>query len=468
MPFIRIVAIVVLALIISMVVPCSAIAGRPAGLSSGEIEEIKESFELNAGTRALMNAITNNDTRKLTFNRDILLRHDGVYDFKLDATGITNQKKSGRCWLFAGFNMMRPAVIKKFNIESFEFSESHLFFWDKLEKANMFLEAVIETRDRDIDDRELQTLLEDPVPDGGWWSYAVTLIDKYGAVPNSAMPETEHSSNTRRMNALLDRLMRSDAARLRRLAARGEEESTLQSLKTDMLKDVYRILALHMGVPPERFTWRFEDKDNNIVREKYTPLSFYREAVGVDLAEYVSIFDHPAHPYERYYRIRYCRNMTGAPDMDFINMDIAHLKKFALDAVMEGEPVWFAADVGKGNDGEHGILAVDMYDYEALFGVDPALTKAERVLYRGSTPNHAMVLIGVDIDEGKPVKWLVENSWGTERGDKGRWALYDDWFDEYVYAVIIHKQHLPDDVLDLLDTEPEVLPAWDPMRRAFH
>jgi bleomycin hydrolase len=468
MPFIRAVTTGVLACIVLTAVPRASLAGCPAGLSSGEIEEIRESFELDARDRALMNAITNNDTRKLTFNRGILLRHDGVYDFKLDAKGITDQKKSGRCWLFAGFNMMRPAVMKKFNIESFEFSESHLFFWDKLEKSNMFLEAVIETRERDIDDRELQALLKNPVPDGGWWSYVVALIDKYGAVPVSAMPETEHSSNTGRMNALLNRLMRSDAARLRRLAAGGEGEAALRRLKTEMLKDVYHILALHMGVPPERFTWRFEDKDDNIVEREYTPLSFYREAVGVDLADYVSVFDHPAHPYERFYRIRYCRNMAGAPDMDFVNLNVAHLKKFALDAVLEGEPVWFAADVGKGNDGEHGILAVDVYDYGALFGVDPVLTKAERVWYRGSTPNHAMVLIGVDIDDGRPVKWLVENSWGIDRGDKGRWALYDGWFDEYVYAVIVHKRHLPDDVLELLDTEPEILPAWDPMRGAFH
>ncbi|HUV36689.1 MAG TPA: C1 family peptidase [Patescibacteria group bacterium] len=458
----------VLAVVIVVIAACAAFAEGATGLSPGEIKELRESFELDAGARALLNAVTNNnDTRKLTYNREILLHHDDVYDFKLDAKGITDQKQSGRCWLFAGFNVMRPAVRKRYNIENFEFSESHLFFWDKLEKANMFLEAIIETRDRDIDDRELQTLLENPVPDGGWWSYVVTLIDKYGAVPKSVMPETEHSSSTKNMNALLDRLMRSDAAKLRRLAADGEEVSALHDLKKEMLKDVYRILAFHLGVPPERFTWRFEDKDDNIVEQEYTPLSFYREAVGVDLSEYVSIFDHPAHPYGKYYRIRYCRNMTGAPDMDFINMDIAHLKKFALDAVMEGEPVWFSADVGKGNDGEHGILAVGMYDYGALFGIDPALTKAERVQYRGSTPNHAMVLIGVDIDDGKPVKWLVENSWGTDRGDKGRWAMYDDWFDEYVYTVIIHKRYLPGDVLDLLDTEPEILPAWDQMREAF-
>ncbi len=443
-------------------------AGERIGLSPEAIDKLKSSFEKDAHTTALMNAITNNSVRDLAFNRELYAKHNDIFNFKIEnKPGVTNQKSSGRCWLFAGFNIMRPAVLEKYNIKSFEFSENHLFFWDKLEKANMFLEAIIENKYRDIDDRELQVLIGDPVPDGGWWSYVVNLVEKYGAMPVQMMPETKNSSNTRQMNAVLRRMMISDAVELRALAGKGKKDSALRARKFEMLKDVYRMLALHLGVPPDEFSWRYEDKDGEIVEGTYTPVSFYREAVGVDLGEYISVFDHPIHPYNKYYELRYCRNMPDIPDMDFINLGIDHLKKFALASLHDGEPVWFACDVGKDNDRDNGIFAPGIYDYESLYDVEARLTKAERILYRASTPNHAMAFVGVDTVRGEPVKWLVENSWGTERGNKGYWTMYDAWFDEYVYAVIIHKRYLPEDVLRLLDTKPTVLPAWDPMRAVF-
>ena len=201
--------------------------------------------------------------------------------------------------------------------------------------------------------------------------------------------------------------------------------------------------------------------------EVYTPRGFYEKAVGVDLGKYVTLFDHAAHPYDVYYRIKYCRNMSDLPDMSFVNIGADRLEKFALASVLAGDPVWFAADVGEENDYKNGIMAVGMYDYGSLMGVEPELSKRDRILYRDSTPNHAMAFIGVDTNEGEPVKWLVENSWGTDRGNKGLWAMYDDWFGEYVYAIIVHEKHVPKEVLALLETEPVVLPAWDPMRSAF-
>ncbi|MCK4236164.1 MAG: hypothetical protein KAX38_03525, partial [Candidatus Krumholzibacteria bacterium] len=336
--------------IVFLVVTCgSAYTGRSLGLTPDMIKKVEGSFKLDPGTRALMNAITNNNAKDLAFNRELFGGYNDIFNFKIEAKGITDQESSGRCWLFAGLNIMRPALIEKYNLSSFEFSENYLFFWDKLEKANMFLEAIIETRKSDINDRELQVLLKDPVPDGGWWSYVVSLIDKYGVVPKNFMPETKNSSKTRMMNAVVNRMMRHDAAKLRRLAAGGKKESDLRALKVDMLKSVYRILALHLGVPPKEFTWRYKDKDEKIVEGDYTPVSFYREAVGVDLGEYISIFDHPVHPYNKYYRIRFCRNMPDLPDMDFINLNVDRLKDFALKAVLNNEPTWFAADVGKEN-----------------------------------------------------------------------------------------------------------------------
>ena len=445
----------------------SAHAGDNAALTQKAINDLKLSFELSDGNRALMNAITNSDTRDLAYNRELFIHHDDLFDHKIETKGITNQKSSGRCWLFAGFNIMRPTVMNNFNIAEFEFSENHLFFWDKLEKANMFLEAVIETRSAAIDDRELQTLLSDPVPDGGWWNYVVALIEKYGAVPKDVSPETKNSSNTRRMNQLLNEMARIYAVEFRAMTAAGKDEVALRERKMGMLKDFYRVLALHLGVPPEEFTWRYEDKDGKIHEIKHTPKSFYKDAVGVDLMDYVTLFDHAAYAYDKYYRIKYCRNMPDASDMSFINVEAPKLREYAYASVLAGDPVWFAADVGKENDVENGIMATGMYDYPALTGVETGLTKADRILYRHSTPNHAMVFIGVDSKKDKPVKWLVENSWGTERGNKGLWSMYNCWFDEYVYTVIVHKKYVPKKVLALLDTEPMILPAWDPMRSTF-
>jgi bleomycin hydrolase len=451
-----------------MVVSQGAFAAQPAaGLTPELIKELQASFKTDAGTRALMNAITNNDVKSLALNRELYNGYDDLFNYKIDAKGITDQQKSGRCWLFAGLNIMRPAVIKKYNLTEFELSQNHLFFWDKLEKANMFLEAVIETRERPLDDRELEVLLKDPVPDGGWWTYVVSLVEKYGAVPKEVMPETNNSNNTGMLNLLLNRLMRHDAAELRGLAAAGKKVPALEARRVEMLKDVYRLLALNLGTPPQEFVWRYEDKDNKVHEASYTPLTFYSDVVGVKLGDYVTVFDHPAHPYNKYYRIKYCRNMPDIPDMDFVNLDVKSLRQFALKSLLAGEPTWFAADVGKQNDGKDGIFEDGIYDYRSLFGMDITLTKAERVQYFDSSPNHAMVFVGVDTLGARPLKWLVENSWGTDAGNKGLWTMYDNWFDEYVYGVIVNKKFLPAEVLALLETKPEVLPAWDPMRELF-
>lgn len=437
------------------------------GITPEVLRDLEKSLELDADTRAFMNAVTNNDINDLAFDREFFAEHDHLFNFKVKTKGVTNQKSSGRCWLFAGYNVMRPSVMEKYDLAEFEFSENYLFFWDKLEKANMFLEVVIETRERDIDDRELQTLLANPVPDGGWWSYVVNLIEKYGTVPKSVMPETKNTSNTRRMNSRIAWMARSFAADLREASSKGADEEELRAMKMRMLEDVYRVLVLSMGVPPKEFTWRVENNSGEIFENEYTPLSFYREAVELDLSEYICIFNHPAHEYGKLYQIHYCRNMPDAPDITFINLEIDKLKDYTLRSVLNNEPVWFGADVGHGHDVDNGILSSDVYDYESIFGDMGEMTKEERVLYRESAPGHAMVITGVDLRDDTPRKWLVENSWGTERGNKGYWAMYDEWFDRYVFSIIVNKRHVPEGVKAILETEPEVLPAWEPLRNIF-
>ncbi len=442
-------------------------AGGGKGLDKDDISKLRSSFSINPETQAWINAVSNNDLKDLALDRQMFNSQDDVFSDNVDAKGITNQKSSGRCWMFAGFNMMRPSVIEKYKLDSFEFSENYLFFWDKLEKANTFLESIIETADRDIDDRTLQALLNNPVPDGGWWSYHVDLIEKYGVVPQCVSRETAHTGNTGRMNGVLNGVARSCAAELRKMVAAGAVPAELESRKMEMMKDFYRILVLHMGEPPEEFVWKVKNKDDEVIEKRFTPRSFYKEAVGIDLKDYVTIIDYPAFEYGKLYEIDFCRGMHDRPNMRFVNLDIEQLKKYTIRGIQEGEPVWFAADIGKENDVDEGVLAVGRYDYGSLLDLDYDLTKAELVRYREGAPNHAMVFIGVDLEDNKPVKWRVENSWGTERGDGGYWTMYDDWFGKYVFNVIIDKKHLPKSVKDILDTEPEVIPAWDPMRSAF-
>jgi bleomycin hydrolase len=437
---------------------------REGGLDSEVIEQVRQSFRMDTPTRALMNALTNNDIKKLALNREKYVAHDKLFNHKIKTKGITNQKSSGRCWLFAGLNIMRPKVIEKYELKEFEFSQSYLFFWDKFEKANTFLELIIETKDRDPLDRELTMILKSPFPDGGLWIYVVELIEKYGVVPKSVMPESEQTSKTGMMDRLVSRKLRKDAAILREMSRDGATVPQLRERKVEMLKEVYRMLALNFGNPPTEFQWRYESKDSVVSEVKtYTPQSFSKEITDVNLRDYVPIYNHTLQPYDKLYQMRLARNIYDRPDNVFINLDTQQMREFALRQLLDNQPVYFACDVGKEQSSEFGIMAADIYDYETFYGMDFSMNKADKFRYRESHSTHAMVFVGVDTLDGKPTKWLVENSWGDERGDKGYWTMYDEWFDEYIYKVIINKKHLPKRVLEILKTEPIVLPPWDPM-----
>ncbi len=442
-------------------------ADNLAALDERTLEEVTNSIQLDATTRALMNAVTNNDIKKLTVNREYIQTHDEVFNIKTSVKGITDQKSSGRCWMFAGLNIMRPIVMEKFNLDSFNFSQTYPFFWDKLEKSNFFLEAIIETRQKDIDDRELETLIKSPLGDGGWWNYYVNLIEKYGLVPQKIMPETVNSSQTKMMNEILENLLRQEAAKIREMAKNGIKVPELRAHKLEMLKKIYQLLVIHLGVPPREFSWRYTDKDGNINEQNYTPLTFYTEAIGLDLKNYVAIFNHPVHPLEKHYQIKYCRNMFNMADMNFINLEISQLQTYTLKSLLNNEPVWFAADVKWQMEREVGIMREGIYDYESLFGINLKMSKSEKILYRISTPNHAMAFVAVDTVDGKPAKWRVENSWGKKKGNEGYWTMYNNWFDNYVYTIIIHKKYLTGKDIAILQTKPEILPAWDPITEAF-
>ncbi|MCK4293674.1 MAG: C1 family peptidase [Planctomycetes bacterium] len=432
-------------------------------LSDQTINKIRSSFKMDTHTRAMYNSITNNDITSLALNRDILREHNELFSHKIKTKGVTNQKSSGRCWLFAGLNTLRPIVIQKHNLKEFELSQNYLAFWDKLEKANCFLENIIEFRKRDMLDREMEFILRKPIPDGGYWENVVNLVEKYGVVPQEIMPETNSSGSTSRMNALIGRKLRADAVKLRKMNEDRKPVKKMRTQKTKMLGEVYRMLVMNLGEPPKKFEWRFEDA-NSVVSEvkTYTPKGFFEELVGADMREYVNLFNDPSKEYGRHYSINLTRNIRDGDDNHFANVKIEVLKEIASKAVLDDEPVWFGCDVGKDQSREHGIMAMGMFDYDSIYGTDMSMSKAERSLFRESAPTHAMVFVGVDMRQGKPVKWLVENSWGKDKGSDGLWTLYDTWFDTNVYNVIVKKKHVPAEVLKVFEQPAKKLPPWDP------
>jgi len=458
-------------------------------LTTGTIDKIRSGFRMDEYSRAMYNAVTNNNVSKLALNREILRRHNDIFSHNIKTKGITNQKSSGRCWLFASLNALRPAMVEKYKLDKFEFSQNYLAFWDKLEKSNTFLEYMIEFRDRDPLDREMEGLLDSPAGDGGYWKWAVDLIKKYGVVPKEIMPETNSSENSWNMNRTLTRLLRIDAAKLRKMYADGAKVEELRSEKEKMLADVYKILVINLGQPPDEFVWRYEiddttktdadknedkDEDNKedndksdkiIIAEKYTPLSFFNDAVGVDLDQYVNIFDNPTQEYNRHILARNTRNIYDSDDLHYVSVEIDNLKKIAMKSVLNDDPVIFACDVGHDQDGDDGIMAKNIYDYGTVFDIDLDMSKADMARYFESTSNHMMVFVGVDTADGMPDKWRVENSWGDKKGKNGYWTLYDSWFNDYVYSIIVKKEYVPDEILKIYDQKPIVIPPWDPNTR---
>jgi len=496
---------VVFGVVLVTVVSAGVRAEEP-GLPRGVIERLQSSFVMDGHTRAMYNALTNTDVGTLALNREVIRNHNELYTHKVDTKGITNQRSSGRCWLFAGLNTIRDQVRKEHGLKALEFSQIYLTFWDKLEKANRFLEFMIELRERDLMDREVVMLLKDPCPDGGYWENVVDLVTKYGVIPKEVWPETNSSNATGSMNRVLAQLLRADAVKLRRMHAEGASERQLRERKEQMLADVYRVLAMNLGTPPERFTWRHEpgktedgaevrkddddeghdeegddddaddageDDDDEACEAKtaqpietltMTPREFFEEFVDVDMTDWVNLFNDTTHSFGRHYTIRMTSNMADGQDIHYANIDIETLKAIAIRSLKDDMPVMFACNVSVDQNSGLGIMADGLYDYDSIYGIDMRMSKAELALYRNGTRNHGMVLVGVDLPEGRPVKWLVENSWGTARGKGGYWHMYDDWFDLHVYNIVVHKEYVPEKVLRIFKQKPRVLPPWDPMQ----
>jgi bleomycin hydrolase len=450
-------------------------------LSPALLDSLRTNFKMGPGDLACQNAVINNSVKKLVLNRGQASTDDGHFSHRIQTKGITDQKMSGRCWIFAGLNVLRPQIMREHCIMDFTFSSSYLQFWDKMEKANLYLESVIELRDTDYLDREWELVQKHTMQDGGWWNYLVGLVQKYGVVPQSAMPETHASSHTDTLNEVLGRLLRSRAVRLLEHSSAGVGLDGPRCEKDKILAEVYRLLVLHFGEPPSEFDWRYvtnehagmktehvnemkspENKSLSKV-ERHTPHSFSEKYLGGRLSDFVCLYNDPLNPMNRHYRFDRARNIIGNECMNFINVDTFVMKNVAIASILANEALWFAVNMGIDQSAEHGMMKHRLFDYETLFGIDLTLTKAERTRLHVGASNHAMALMGVDLDsEGKPRKWLVENSWGDHKGNKGTWTLHDDWFDEQVYTIVVHRRHVPSDILDLFSEEATLLPAWYP------
>lgn len=465
----------------------SGTASSDGALTSEFLSALRKGYRMGAADLARHNAVTNNDTRSLALNRGGVRGDDGHFSHRIQTKGITNQKKSGRCWMFAGLNVLRPQVIRDHRMEEFEFSTAYLQFWDKVEKANLYLESIIELRDVDFLDRDWELVNKWTMEDGGWWNYLVGLVGKYGVMPLSAMPETHASTHTETLNEILGRLLRSRAVRLLDRYADGAGIDELRAEKNEVLAEVYRLLVIHFGEPPVDFEWRYPVKkveespnaadadlqsaENRRLTppERHTPQSFYKKFVGRPLSEFVCLYNDPLNELNRHYCFDRARNIVGNDSMHFVNIDTAEMKDLAKASILANEPLWFAVNMNFDQSQELGVMRHRLFDYETLFDIDLGISKADRTRFHSGASGHAMALMGVDLDgAGQPRKWLVENSWGDEKGDKGCWTLHDDWFDEHVYTIIVHRSHVPEHTLSQFDEEATVLPAWYPSAMGIH
>lgn len=455
-------------------------AQENGGISPEMLSRISRGYAGTPSDKALRNALAGNSINILASNAENAAMIDTHFSDEVKSKGITDQKSSGRCWLFTGLNVLRSRMISKYDLGAFSFSQNYVFFYDQFEKANLFLQGVIDTRDLPFSDRKVDWLFSNPLSDGGQFTGISDLIMKYGVVPSEVMPETFSSNSTSQMSTQLKTVLRQGGLRLRKIyedsgvaelkgkKAESAEEAAQKDLleaKEEILSDVFRVLVLCLGLPPSEFEWAmYNSKDELISKETYTPLSFYRKYVDEDLnGNYVMLMNDPTREYGKVYEIDYDRHVYDGHNWMYINLPIDRIKEVAIASIKGGDAMYFSCDVGKFLNSKKGILDLKNYDYGSLLGVDFTMDKRQRVMTHASGSSHAMTLMAVDLVDGKPVKWMVENSWGADSGYKGHLIMTDEWFDEYMFRVVAEKKYVPGDILDMLNQTPVQLPAWDPM-----
>lgn len=433
------------------------------------LHRMQKEFHASGKYRALQNAVSRTDIKRVSMNWDRFATISHTFSHTItNELPITAQSQSGRCWLFAALNVLRIHVARRHKLDDFELSQSYLFFWDKLEKANYFFESVIETAKEPHDSRLVMCLFDTNFlfQDGGQWHMAVNLINKYGVVPQSVFPDNEACLNSREFNQILKMKLRSQGATLRTMISQGVSAQTIVQEKNRMVEEIYRILSLHMGTPPTKFDWEFLDKEKKFhAYRNLTPHSFYEHHVKVNLNDYVCLVHSPREltPYHKTFTVKYLGNVIEGAPILYLNVPIEEMKKAALKSLKDNEPVWFGCDVAKSFHRDLGIMDLKLYDLDLLYDVDFTTTKEMRMNYGESQMTHAMMFTGVNLVDDKPTRWRVENSWGEKVGRKGFFIMTDEWFDEYMFEIAVPKKYLPKHLIDLLDLPPFPLEPWDPL-----
>ena len=437
------------------------------GITPAMLQQMQQGYQHNASDKALRNVLVNNSPAKMAQNFDNATRFDTHFSNRVDSKAITDQKSSGRCWMFTGLNVLRNKAIREHQLPAdFQFSQAYLFFYDQLEKSNLFLQAVIDTYRKPMSDQEVDWLFQNPLSDGGQFTGVANLVSKYGLVPGDVMPETYNTNNTSSISGLLKLKLREDGLTLRDMAAqKGMTDKKLQDKKTEMLATIYRMLSLTMGEPPAEFSWTQKNAKGDIVETAtYTPKSFYEKFARTNFDDYYMVMNDPTREYYKVYEIQYDRHVYDGQNWRYLNLPMEDIAPMCIASLKDSTMMYFSCDVGKFLDRDRGLLDMNNFDYESLMGTTFGMDKRQRVASHASGSSHAMTLCAVDLDEdGKPLKWMVENSWGSSYGWQGNLIMTNDWFNEYMFRVVLDKKYIPAKLQAMLDQKPIMLPAWDPM-----
>lgn len=441
------------------------VQAQQGGISNEMLKQIQSSYKNTSADKAIRNAIGGTDIRKLSLNQENQQGLDTDFSIKVESKGITDQQSSGRCWLFTGLNVMRAKAIARYNLPSLEFSQAYSFFWDQLEKSNLFLQGVIDTAKEPMSNQTVEWLFKHPLSDGGTFTGVADIVSKYGLVPKEVMPETYSSEHTSQMSSLIGLKLKEYGLELRESVQKGMDVKKIEARKTEMLGTVYRILVLNLGVPPTEFDYVRKDvKGNPVETEHHTPMSFLEKYGDKNLlTNYVMVMNDPSREYYKCYEIDFDRHRYDGKNWTYVNLPVEEIKEMAIASLKDSTRMYFSSDVTQ-LDSKRGLLDVNNYDFGSLLGTTFGMDKKQRIQTFASMSAHAMTLMAVDLDEnGKPKKWMVENSWGAQSGYKGHLIMTDEWFNEYMFRLVLETKYVPKKVLDIFKQKPVRLPAWDPM-----
>ena len=441
------------------------VQAQQGDISNEMLKQIQSSYKNTSADKAIRNAIGGTDIRKLSLNQENQQGLDTDFSIKVESKGITDQQSSGRCWLFTGLNVMRAKAIARYNLPSLEFSQAYSFFWDQLEKSNLFLQGVIDTAKEPMSNQTVEWLFKHPLSDGGTFTGVADIVSKYGLVPKEVMPETYSSEHTSQMSSLIGLKLKEYGLELRESVQKGMDVKKIEARKTEMLETVYRILVLNLGVPPTEFDYVRKDvKGNPVETEHHTPMSFLEKYGDKNLlTNYVMVMNDPSREYYKCYEIDFDRHCYDGKNWTYVNLPVEEIKEMAIASLKDSTRMYFSSDVTQ-LDSKRGLLDVNNYDFGSLLGTTFGMDKKQRIQTFASMSAHAMTLMAVDLDEnGKPKKWMVENSWGAQSGYKGHSIMTDEWFNEYMFRLVLETKYVPKKVLDIFKQKPVRLPAWDPM-----